>query len=403
MSGVGSALLLAGATVLHVVAMPFSALARMLAKKDRLPAPMALPVEAAPPQPAPETPQVEPLRVIRMRRIADIAIGAALIAAIAFLGYVLLYSDTAVTVTLENGGVTRQIETKAETVGEFLALHDIQAGEGVSLNYGTDDPIAPGMQLALTRAFPVAVASGGQVDILYMFGGTVGDALTRADVTYDTDDELTHMAFEDVAPGMHIQHIDVVVEYETREETMKYKEETIKDDTRYIGNDSIRVEGEDGLRRTVRRMVYKDGALSSREVMNQIILKESVAEVKIVGTKIRYMTNYTGDTRLWKAKPTDDEIKETMVVQEITAYTHTGRRTSTGKWPKIGYVAVNPNVIPYGTKMYIPGYGYCTAQDTGAFRHEQDGTKNQIDIFLETEKECLKWGRKRSVTIYILK
>jgi 3D (Asp-Asp-Asp) domain-containing protein len=66
-------------------------------------------------------------------------------------------------------------------------------------------------------------------------------------------------------------------------------------------------------------------------------------------------------------------------------------------------VAVNPSVIPYGTRLYIPGYGYCTAQDTGAFRHEEGGAKNQIDVFLNTEKECIRWGRKYNVTVYILK
>ncbi|MDY4519273.1 MAG: 3D domain-containing protein, partial [Candidatus Spyradocola sp.] len=79
----------------------------------------------------------------------------------------------------------------------------------------------------------------------------------------------------------------------------------------------------------------------------------------------------------------------------ITAYTHTGRKTSTGVWPSIGTVAVDKSVIPYGTKMYIPGYGFGVAQDTGV-------SGNHIDVFFDTEAECRQFGRKRDRTIYIL-
>ena len=79
----------------------------------------------------------------------------------------------------------------------------------------------------------------------------------------------------------------------------------------------------------------------------------------------------------------------------ITAYTHTGRKTSTGVWPKVGTVAVDKSVIPYGTKLYIPGYGFGVAQDTGV-------SGNHIDVFFDTEAECTKFGRKRDRTIYIL-
>jgi hypothetical protein len=44
--------------------------------------------------------------------------------------------------------------------------------------------------------------------------------------------------------------------------------------------------------------------------------------------------------------------------------------------------------------LYIPGYGYCTAQDTGAFRHEEGGAKNQIDVFLNTEKNASDGAEK---------
>ncbi len=92
------------------------------------------------------------------------------------------------------------------------------------------------------------------------------------------------------------------------------------------------------------------------------------------------------------------DVKKTLEIM-ITAYTHTGRKTATGTWPKVGTIAVDPKVIPYGTKIYVPGYGFGVAEDTGAFR----GKRNQIDLFMDSEKECRSWGRKRNVTIYLLK
>ncbi len=320
-----------------------------------------------------------------------------------FLGWAFLYSDTGVTLTIDYCGDTRTVTTKAETVAELLEKHGIEVREADSINYSLTSALTDGMELVIQNAFPVTVASGGRVTILQMRDGCVSDALSLVGVQYDAVDELTQLPYADVEPGMHIQHIDINTTYETIDQTVEYSQEIVKDASRYIGDDKVKVTGEDGQRRIVRRIVYKDGVLTSREIMNQIILKEVVDEIVIKGTKFRAQTSFTGDDRAWKPKPTKEEIHKTMVVPEITAYTHTGNRTATGRTAKIGRVAVNPKIIPYGTKLYIPGYGYCTAQDTGAFRHEEGGEKNQIDIFLNTEKECRTWGRKRNITIYILK
>src|SRR5439155_27238095 len=60
-----------------------------------------------------------------------------------------------------------------------------------------------------------------------------------------------------------------------------------------------------------------------------------------------------------------------------------------------GIVAVDPNVIPLGTRLYIPGYGKGIAADTGG------GIKGKIiDLWYSTYAECAKWGR-RTVTITI--
>lgn len=80
-----------------------------------------------------------------------------------------------------------------------------------------------------------------------------------------------------------------------------------------------------------------------------------------------------------------------------TAYTHTGNRTATGTMPRVGVVAVDPKVIPLGTRLYIDGYGFARAEDTGG---AIKGDK--IDLFLDTSEEAKRFGR-RWVTVYILK
>jgi len=400
-------------TLLHVLLFPFAALASLFRPRKRRP-PAAAPLAAAADGSVEAIPSVAALRGKRagapspnMRPAAFRALNIALAVLFAcsglFLGWALIYSDPSIPVTVTANGATRTILTKAGTVGEVLSANGIALREGDALNYATDSSLTPGMQVTVQPAFPVAVASGENAAVFYMREGTVGEALARAGISYDSDDGLTALPYADVTPGMYIRHTDVSIQYENVDDVIEYNEEVIKDPDTYIGIDHVRTEGEDGARRIVRRLTYIDGALSSREIVNQIILKEPVDKVTVEGSKIRYQTGLTGDTRIWKAKPTADQIKKKIVVTDITAYTATGYKTATGRWPRIGYVAVNPNVIPYGTKLYIPGYGYCTAQDTGAFRNEEDGMKNQIDLYMETERECVKWGRKHNVTVYILK
>lgn len=90
-----------------------------------------------------------------------------------------------------------------------------------------------------------------------------------------------------------------------------------------------------------------------------------------------------------------DKVRKTMEV-EATAYSHTGYRTATGTYPKVGTVAVDPRVIPLGCCLYVEGYGYGRAEDTGRLIKG-----NRIDVFFDTEAEALKWGRRRT-RVYLL-
>lgn len=87
-------------------------------------------------------------------------------------------------------------------------------------------------------------------------------------------------------------------------------------------------------------------------------------------------------------------VKKTVSVVS-TAY-YRGSRTSTGTRPKVGTIAVDPKVIPYGTKLYVEGYGFGIAEDCGGAIK-----KTKIDLFMPTATQCRNWGR-RTVTMHIL-
>lgn len=95
----------------------------------------------------------------------------------------------------------------------------------------------------------------------------------------------------------------------------------------------------------------------------------------------------------------DEEVSrgaERILTMEATAYTWTGQRTASGTWPAVGTVAVDPQVIPLGTKVYVEGYGEAMALDTGGLVKG-----NIVDVYLPTESECWQWGR-RQVEVRIL-
>jgi 3D (Asp-Asp-Asp) domain-containing protein len=71
-------------------------------------------------------------------------------------------------------------------------------------------------------------------------------------------------------------------------------------------------------------------------------------------------------------------------------------RTANGTKAGYGVVAVDPKFIPLGTRLFIEGYGYAVAADTGG---AIDG--NDIDLCFQTVSECMQWGRKK-VKVYVL-
>ena len=73
-----------------------------------------------------------------------------------------------------------------------------------------------------------------------------------------------------------------------------------------------------------------------------------------------------------------------------------GNRTATGTPVRHGVIAVDPSVIPLGTRVFIPGYGEAVAEDIGGAIHGY-----RIDVAFDTHAEALMFGRQ-DLEIFIM-
>lgn len=121
---------------------------------------------------------------------------------------------------------------------------------------------------------------------------------------------------------------------------------------------------------------------------------DTIKEVKSASTVSDATTNEPSNAQ---AEASSNNNNGTSMSIEATAYAG-DTITSTGTTPKWGTIAVDPTVIPYGTKVYIPKFDMVfTAEDCGSAIKGK-----RIDIFMNSEAECVKFGRQ-NMEIKILK
>ncbi len=244
--------------------------------------------------------------------------------------------------------------------------------------------------------------------------GTVSDALAYLDIKLEKNDELKVDKDEELKDGMEIVINDVVYKEVTTKETVDYK--TINKDTStlYVGESSVDTYGVEGERTIVKKEKYVNGEKVSEEEISNKVTKKPVDEVILNGTTerpaITMDTNY-GTIEVDEGLNTiTDTNGNTLNYTDVitgssTAYTaEAGAICSTGRLARYGVVAVDPNMIPYGSILYIVSddgfvYGYAVAGDTGGFIY--NGTNTIVDLYFPTLDECVNYGR-RGINVYVL-
>ncbi|WP_127061371.1 G5 and 3D domain-containing protein [Veillonella sp. 3627] len=158
-------------------------------------------------------------------------------------------------------------------------------------------------------------------------------------------------------------------------------------DTLPKGEEKVLQEGTVGLDEVEEEIHYKQGdVIDTKELQRKTITPMQPKVVQVGTREVEVSRSY-------------DRVRE-VITMEATAYLPTDGGgdgiTATGIRARHGVVAVDPNVIPLGTRVYIPGYGEAIAADTGG-----DIIGNRIDVVLEDYGSAMQFGR-RTVDVYIL-
>ena len=144
-------------------------------------------------------------------------------------------------------------------------------------------------------------------------------------------------------------------------------------------------------------VVYKGDKVNVIEDTNSNWYKVKLSNGKIGYCSSAYLKSQSQIDSVTNKPSSIDDISYTLDVKAYAYYT--GTITATGTKPTFGRtIAVDPKVIPYGTRVYIPEFDKTfIAEDCGG------GIKgNKIDIYMNTKEECINWG-VRNITLYILK
>ncbi|OUM93476.1 MAG: hypothetical protein BAA04_02020 [Firmicutes bacterium ZCTH02-B6] len=298
-------------------------------------------------------------------------------------------------VTVIDEGRVVHAEAFRGTVADALQRLQVPVNEGDVIAPGLDTPLVPGMTVAIERAVTAVVAVDGRQEVVRAPARTVAEVLEQAGIELGHLDRVAPSLDTPVQPNLVVRVTRVREEEVVRQNTIPYETWRWAEPKWEKGRVGLLQEGKPGLEEQRVRLVYEDGKLVREEILSSTIVQRPRAEIIGVGTRVIIHTKQTPAGLIRYIDVLDMEATAYYPGPESTGRWADGR-TATGLLAGHGVVAVDPAVIPLGTRVYIPGYGIAVAADVGSAIRG-----HRIDLAFDTYREALHYGRRR-VQVYIL-
>ena len=345
------------------------------------------------------------------------------------------------------------VSVKADGGARFLNITGgtaAQAIEKAGIKISPNDFVTPSLDTVLSEKTDISIVRGvkiylekaGGSKLVYVPEGTVKEALEKVGCVMCSEGNKGISESTKVTSGMKIC-VDEVL-YRTTYKTEKIEPAVIEEacSTLPAGEKTVKQEGKEGKSETAYKEKYVNGELVEKKEGKTTVVTKPVNKIVLVGTKAAVTeepkeiaeeekseeetssvfadfgkTLKHETTRSFASDESSDSdfgtgsdnggdsfSYKTLISGVCTAYNEVNGITATGTAPRVGTVAVNPAVIPYGTRLYICSadgsyvYGYAIAEDTGDACMAGDIV---ADLYMNSEAECDSFGRQE-LNIYVL-
>ena len=272
----------------------------------------------------------------------------------------------AVPVSVDDGSVPFTIHTTALTVGEALLQQGVLLYLGDTVLPSPGSRVLADMRVIIRRSKSLLITADGHTVRTRTQRDTVGDSLVDLGIVVTGSDKTTPPLAAQVVDNMEIQVVRILETVQVERKSISYESVMAADDQLEIDQQRVAQAGQDGEFRRRFKVVYQDGVENVRSLLDEWVAAEPVTRIVSYGRKIvsRPLDTPEGTLNYWR-----------KVEMYATAYSParsgTPRsapwygRTRIGQQLRKGLVAVDPKVIPLGTRLYVPGYGLALAADTG--------------------------------------
>ncbi len=269
----------------------------------------------------------------------------------------------AVTLRVHDGEDTRSLQTTSATIGEalFAAGYTLYLSDSTQPDLNT--PLTRDLDVTITRAHPVEIIADGESIRTRSQGATVADALADAGVALVGLDYAIPAELSPLHPGMSIRVIRVREDIEVNQQPLPFETVYQADPTLELDQRRTIQAGQEGIQETRVRVRYENGIAVKRSEEETVVARAPLNHVIGYGTNvvIRTIDTPDGPREYWR--------KLRMYATSYHPAALGGDdTTATGRKLEHGIVGSDPNILPYGTLIYVRNYGVGDVEDTGGKR-----------------------------------
>ncbi len=311
------------------------------------------------------------------------------------------------------GEEKKQFFTFSRTVGQFLEEKGLEVSVYDKVFPCKEEKLKDGNIILIRRAMPVTLIVDGNVQEVWTHSLTVADFLQEKGLRLGKEDLVFPALGQLLSPEEAVQVIRIIKEKQIERETIPFS--TVRVNNPQLDQGMVRVmnEGSEGIRENIIELVLQDGEEISREVISSQVIKEPVKRVLEYGEN----NSFSRSGRVYEFEkslevmataycpgtpgsgcPVDERGASRCTGFNNDGYTYTGIKAvaGNGTLEKPHIIAVDPAVVPLKSLVFIEGYGFARAEDTGSAIKG-----NSIDLLFDQHDDAYMFGRK-TLKVYIL-